>query len=64
MKIIAVCSCGQGFVSDDRAELARKITAHLKGDFFPAATQVLGTHSALIGEADTRLIIDVKTEPA
>ena len=58
---IAVCSCGAGVVDEDRARLADKVVAHLKGDFFPAAQTPAG-HAAWFGEADQRLSIDVKTE--
>ena len=61
MTFIAVCSCGVGVVDEDRDKLAGKVTAHLKGDFFPA-THAPADHATWIGTADARLSIDVKTE--
>lgn len=57
---IVVCSCGMGVVGEDRDELAGKASAHLAGRFYPAGQ--VGEHAAWMGEASTKLSIDVKTE--
>lgn len=58
---ISVCSCGQGVVDDDRDKLAAKVSAHLRGEFFPPAMTPAG-HAAWIGTADAKISVDVKTE--